>query len=151
MDMDEIFTGNLMMHTERYFNQLGIPFVEKYEGTSDTKLNEGYTVKLNVYGDLKGRFVLNMETSLAYSLVSHYILEAVNDAEIPSYADKVIAEIANIVAGKTISEEEDIDLYLGCPAVYLYSEARSETELDVRLMRSALTEAGVFQCVFIKE
>jgi 7-cyano-7-deazaguanine synthase in queuosine biosynthesis len=153
MDVDEVFTEKLMMHTERYFSQLGIPFVEKYAGTWNTKLAECYTVKLNIFGDIKGIFMLNIETSLAYSLVSHYILEAVNETEIPSYADKVIAEIANIVAGKTLSEEEDIHLYLGCPTVYLNSEVclEVELELDAKPIRSARTEAGIIQCMFIKE
>jgi CheY-specific phosphatase CheX len=83
---------------------------------------ECYTVILKIKGDMKGFFILNIETSLAYSLVNHYILEAVSEEEIPSYADKVVAEIANIVAGKTLSEEEEVRLFLEVPAVYFSSE-----------------------------
>src|SRR4051812_33967025 len=123
MEINGVFSEKLMKHTQSYISQLGIRFVEKYMVKWDTKQDEGYKVKLKIFGDMRGSIVFNIETSLAYSLVSHYILEAVNDAEIPSYADKVIAEIVNIVAGKTLSEEEDITLYLGCPAVSMNSEA----------------------------
>jgi hypothetical protein len=95
--------------------------------------------------------MFNIETSLAYSLVSHYILEAINETEIPSYADKVIAEIANIVAGKILNDEEEIDLFLGCPAVYLSSEFSLKVKLNEKLIRGALTEAGIIQCMFIEE
>jgi CheY-specific phosphatase CheX len=151
MDVKAVFTEKLMMHTERYISQLGIPFMERYIGTSNTSLAEHYTVKLNISGDIKGSFIFNIETSLAYSLVSHYILEAVNETEIPNYADKVIAEIANIIAGKILNDEEEIDLFLGCPAVFLSSEFPLKVKQNEMLIRGALTESGIIQCMFIEE
>jgi CheY-specific phosphatase CheX len=150
MDIEEVFTEKLMIHTERYICQLGVPIVGKIKGTWNTKKAECYTVMLKIKGDMKGFIMLNIETSLAYSLVKHYILEAVNEAEIPSYADKVIAEIANILAGKTLSEEEEAHLFLGVPTVYFSSEIRLKPEMDTKPVISVLTEAGIIQCMFIR-
>jgi hypothetical protein len=150
MEVEAVFTEKLMMHTERYISQLGIPFLEKYIGISNPSLAEHYTVMLNISGDIKGSFMFNIETSLAYSLVSHYILEAVKETEIPSYADKVLAEIANIVAGKILNDEEEIELILGIPAVYLSSEFPLKVKLNEKLIHGALTEAGIIQCIFLR-
>jgi hypothetical protein len=150
MNEEEVFAEKLMIHTERFISQLGIPIVGNYTGIRNTRKAECYTVMLKIKGDMKGFIMLNIEASLAYSLVNHYIIEAVNEEEIPYYADKVVAEIANIVAGKTLSEVEEAHLILGVPTVYFASEIRLKPELDTKPILSTLTDAGIIQCMFIR-
>jgi CheY-specific phosphatase CheX len=150
MNLEEAFVDELIVSTERYLNQLGVTIVEKYLGTWDNMKNEGYTAMLEIKGEIQGFFLLRVETSLAYSLVNHYILEAVEETEILGLADKVVAEIANIIVGITLSEREELDLILGVPNVYFSSEILLRPEALAREIKCAMTEDGIYQCMFIR-
>lgn len=150
MCLEDAFVEELRFQTERYISQLGVPIVEKFLGTWDNRKDEGYTAMLEIKGGIRGFFLLNVETSLAYSLVNHYILEAVEEAEIPGYANKVVAEIANIIVGNALSEREELDLVLGVPYVYFSSEIRLGPAALAKQIKCVNTENGLYQCMFIR-
>jgi hypothetical protein len=150
MEDEAIFSGKLMLKAEQYMHRLGIPIVEKYEGTWDSLKLERYTAMMELRGALQGYFMLSVEDSLAYSLVNHYILEAVQAEEIPYYADKVIAEIANIIAGSALGDQEEENIFLGCPVVYRSAEISLKPNREREQIKSNKTENGLFQCVFIR-
>jgi CheY-specific phosphatase CheX len=149
MDDEALFSGKLMLKAEQYMNRLGIQLVEKYEGTWDSLKLERYTAIMEVRGDLKGYFMVTVDVSLAYALVNHYILEAVQDEDIPRYADKVVAEIANIIAGSALHDQEDTNIVLGSPIVYRSADIRLKPNRQQEQIKSASTENGFLQCMFI--
>lgn len=149
MGVAEEFTEKLRMRSEGYISQLGIAIADTCTALWGSGNAEYYTVALKIKGDMEGYILLNFEASLAYSLVNHYILDAVDEKEISNYADKVAAEIANIVAGMTLNDYDEAVLYLGVPAVYLSSELGLKTELTTEPVLSSLTENGLFQCLYI--
>ena len=144
------FSEMLMRKAEQYVTQLGIPLVEKYSGTWDNMNLERFNTMLKVSGAFEGFFMFSVDDSLAFSLVNLFLLEKISENEISLYADKVVAEIANIIAGQVFMDCEEANIMIHVPVNYRTNEITFKPNIELRFIHSAKTEIGAFQCAFIR-
>jgi CheY-specific phosphatase CheX len=144
------FSKKLMVQTEHYIRQLGVPLVEKFTGAWDNEKSECYTAMMEIKGAMKGYFMLKVEESLAHSLVNLYMLDAVKVEEIHNFADQVLAEITNTIVGNALNDREEINIFIGIPSVFVSAKIRLKSPVEPKHILSVKTEAGIFQCMFIR-
>jgi CheY-specific phosphatase CheX len=147
MNQEIEFSNKFMTQAEQYMHQLGIPFVEKYLETWDNMRLERFTSLLKVSGALEGYFMLSVDAGLVGTLVNQFLLEKLSEHEIILYADDVIAEIANTIAGNALMDRDEVDIVIHVPIIYRAGEISFKPNAQ---LKSAFTKMGSFQCAYLR-
>ncbi len=150
MNIESEFSEMLMLKAQLYFSKLGIPVVEKYAGTWDNMKLERFISMLRISGALEGYFLFSVDDSLAFALVNLFLVEKLSETEVLLYADKVVAEIVNTIAGNALTDRDDVNVFIHVPLIYRAKEVSLKLHAELPSIQSAATSMGAFQCAYIR-
>lgn len=136
---------------EVYLGQLGVKAHPRPDGSFERKLLEEITAFIQISGVIQGGLLFAVDRSLATVLARKFILDEISDNEAEQYAVEVIAEIANIITGNSLSDREIVDIFFGQPLMIVSDGAHAHVHTQSVSMQAKPfeTDDGAFVCLFI--
>lgn len=120
------FLHNLGKITSTYFEELKIDISDWELYQEDILTLNSISCLIRVKGHTDALMILSLNMEIGKELVKSFVIDEVEEEEIPELVEEVIGEVTNTILGNALAELETKGIYMtiGIPAVIQSSEAQ---------------------------
>ncbi|NHN30028.1 chemotaxis protein CheX [Paenibacillus agricola] len=132
-----------------YLNGLGIKGLKPIPDSIGSLYLEDVTAFIQLSGAVQGGMLFTVDQALSGILAHQYMIEDITDEEAAEFGVEVVAEIANVISGNSLTERDEHDIFLGAPLVIITKKAELQSKFSSVLVQRFESESGNFQCIYI--
>jgi CheY-specific phosphatase CheX len=150
LQSEEQFFRAFISTSLQYLNGLGIRGLKPNQEDRDCSLYlEDVTAFIQLSGVIQGGMLFTVDQQLSETLAHQFMLEDITDEEAAECGVEVVAEIANVISGNSLTERDEHDIFLSAPLVIVTRKAGLQSKFSSFLVEKFQSESGNFQCIYI--